>query len=133
MRISKQVSATAWNHLNLDHSTPFETASKRNNVIRLADCRDAKPDPAYSARLRMIAAGEDDDDAYMRAIVDLETLPATSLLGVRAKLERLHFYFEFFKDTLEGGGEIGSDDWEIVFGLYDAIDRPLEKFTAQVA
>jgi hypothetical protein len=27
MRISKQLSATAWNHLNLDRSTLFETAS----------------------------------------------------------------------------------------------------------
>ena len=107
--------------------------AKRNNIIRLADCRDTKPDPAYSAKLRMIAAGEDDDDAYMRAIVDLETLPATSLRGVRAKLERLHFYLEFIKHHVDEGCQIGSDDWDIVFCIYDAIDRPLEKFTAQIA
>ena len=101
--------------------------AKGNNIIALADYPRI-PDRAFIAKKRAEEAGED-DAAYMRALADLETLPATSLQGVAAKFERLRSYLSDVRE----GAQLTPHGWDIVDCLCDGIDNALTRFTARAA
>ncbi|WP_210241928.1 hypothetical protein, partial [Bradyrhizobium elkanii] len=90
--------------------------------------RNARPseDPAVIALNRVLAAG-DDDDEYNLAIAMLETCPALTAQGVRAKrnLERSR------QAALEQGDRLTFDGRIMMQRLADSIDEGLSLLTRE--
>ncbi|HEV2153181.1 hypothetical protein [Bradyrhizobium sp.] len=81
-------------------------------------------DPAVIAHKRVLAAGED-DEKYLAAIIDLETCPALTAQGVRAKrnLERER------QAALEQGDRLTAEGRIMMQLLADTIDEGLALLT----